>query len=126
MREKKRISMGVKELYSQTEAVESITAVLSRHSASSTIEFLEKEANITDGYYVRSRGDRLRICAIISRSGVTGRSPENLAAEWLIHNIAFKLNFRRASAVDVALDYEKDIRWQINLASKIMEKLSIY
>lgn len=126
MREKIRISMGVKELYSQTEAIEEISAVLLRHSASSTIELLEKEANITDGYHIRSRKDRLRICAILSRSGLTQRTPENLAAEWLIHNVAFKLHFMRSSAVDVALDYEKDIRWQINLASKIMEKLGIY
>ena len=120
------MNLGVKDAYTKPEAQEEIDLTLSAYHESCTFKYYPQEVNITDGYLVRSRRDRLKVCAVISRCGVTDRSPENLAAEWLIHNVSYRLNIGRASAVDVALDYVKDRRWVINAATKLLELLRIY
>ena len=108
------------------EAKREIEQVLSAYPQSCEFEYCATEANIKNGYLVKSRADRMRVCSLLNRFGITRRTPKNLAAEWLIHNVAYELHFQRASAVDVALDYVKDRRWQINAAARLLELLGIY
>lgn len=126
MRKRTEEKLQIMDAYTDDEAKSEIDWMLLKYPESCTFKYYEKEANITDGYLVASRYDRLRICSILSRCGVTARRPENLAAEWLIHNLAYKLNFKRGSAVDVALDYGKDARWQVNAVTRLLELLRIY
>ncbi len=110
---------------STEEAKRQIDDILQRYGAGCTIEFRDTDAEIKDSYLVDSKLDRHLICEIISRTGLTRRSYEDLSAEWEFHNAAYSANIERGSARDVSLDYGKDPRRIVRWATKIFDFLNI-
>lgn len=107
------------------EAKKQIDEILKRYGENCTIEFRETDAEIRDSYLVTSKLDRRLICEIISRTGLTGRSYENLSAEWEFHNAAYSANIERSSARDVSLDYGRDPRRLVRWATRIFDFFNI-
>ena len=110
---------------SPEEAKRQIDEILQRYGESCAIEFRETDAEIIDSYLVTSKLDRHLICEIISRTGLTGRSYEDLSAEWEFHNAAYNANIERGSAKDVSLDYGDDPRRIVRWATKIFDFFNI-
>ena len=110
---------------SPKEAKRQIDDILKRYGETCEIEFRETDADIKDSYLVTSKLDRHMICEIISRTGLTKRSYEDLSAEWEFHNAAYSANIERGSAKDVSLDYGGDPRWIVKWATKIFDFFNI-
>ena len=112
--------------YSPTQAEQAVNALLRPLGAGCKIEFQSYFAEIFDAYLVSSRTLRLQICEIIRRTGKTARTSENLAAEWVLHNLSYAVRFFPNASKDVSLDYKKDPRFPVALISYVFEKLHIY
>ena len=110
---------------SPEEAKRQIDDILRRYGESCSIIFRETDAEIKDSFLVDSKLDRHMICEIITRTGLTRRSYEDLSAEWEFHNAAFSANIERGSARDVSLDYGKDPRRIVRWATKIFDFFNI-
>ena len=110
---------------SKKKAKRQIDEILKHYGSTCEIEFRETDAEIRDSYLVTSKLDRHLICEIISRTGLTKRSYEDLSAEWEFHNAAYKANIERGSAKDVSLDYGQDPRWKVRWATKIFDFFNI-
>ena len=115
----------LQEKYSVEEALQAIDEVLHRHSPDCEARLFEQELEIRNGYRVRSRRDRLKISLILSRCGLTEREYDNLAAEWLLHNLAYDLHFMRGSARHVALDFGHNIRREVDFFTRILEIIGL-
>ena len=113
------------ERLSQKEAKRQIDDILKRYGENCEIEFRETDAEIKDSFLVTSKLDRHLICEIISRTGLTRRSYEDLSAEWEFHNAAYSANIERGSARDVSLDYGRDPRKIVRWATKIFDFFNI-
>ena len=118
-------SRSLPEKLSLSEAKERIDEILFRYGENCSVEFREFDAEIIDSYLVNSQEDRHLVCEIISRTGLTDRSYENLAAEWEVHNAAYRLNVARSDAKDVSLDYRGDPRKSVRLATALFDKLDL-
>lgn len=119
------IFRSLPEKMSPAEAKERIDGILRHYGETCSIEFREYDAEIMDSYLVTSQIDRHLICEIIARTGLTRRSYENLAAEWEVHNAAYRLNVARQDAKDVSLDYNGDPRKSVRLATNLFDKLDL-
>lgn len=113
----------LKDRYSKEEAKELIDKMLRDFGESCRVVFYNKYVEITDSYRVRNRKIRRLISEIIARTGVTGRDYRELSAEWRVHNISYCVHFMRAHSKDVALDYDKDPRKAVRLATGIFKRL---
>lgn len=83
--------------------------------------FERDSVKITNSYLVTSKYDRQMISEYIRRTDKTERQASNLSAEWLGHNICYDLGLFRSSTQSVDLDYSKDHRINIVIATKILE-----
>ena len=127
-RNKRRKLAGFRNLperISPEEAKERIDEILHSYGESCAILFRKTDAEIIDSYLVTSQEDSHLICEIISRTGLTSRDYENLAAEWEVHNAAYRLNVARSDAKDVSLDYRGDPRKSVRIATAIFDKLDL-
>ncbi|MBO6014144.1 MAG: hypothetical protein J6P48_01620 [Oscillospiraceae bacterium] len=124
-REPPQVFRSLPEKLSLSEAKERIDEILFRYGENCSVEFREFDAEIIDSYLVNSQEDRHLVCEIISRTGLTDRSYENLAAEWEVHNAAYRLNVARSDAKDVSLDYRGDPRKSVRLATALFDKLDL-
>lgn len=122
---RKRVFAECRNTYSTAEAEQEINKILSAYSPDCRVEFLEDAAKIKNAYLVTSSFDRHKVSAIISRTELTGRSYENISAEWRFHNIAYNMHIKRSSAVDADIDYQQDERWYVNLITWFMDILDI-
>lgn len=116
---------GLQQTYTVAEAKREIDAILAAYAPECEILFGKTAAEIINSYKVNSRFDRYRICEIIVRTGLTGRDCENLAAEWMLHNAAWKAHVGRAGAKDVSLDYKRDPRAPVHLATELFDFFDI-
>lgn len=116
---------NLQETYTQEEAKAAIDSILEKYGETVRISFRKKDAEIVDSYLVNSQDDRHTICEIIHRTGVTQRDYEDLSAEWMVHNAAYKAHVGRQHAKDVSLDYDKDPRRMVRAATGIFDKLDI-
>ena len=121
----KLVFEGLKESYSIEEASALINSILLKYSLECKVVFGKKAVEITDSYKVTSMSDRHRICAIITRCGVTQRDYEDLSAEWKFHNAAWNAHFERSHAKDVTLDYDRDPRKSVRIATAVLDALDI-
>ena len=124
-RHRLRVEGELSEKYSVEEALEAIQSILDHHAPDCKVKLYEKELEIRNGYKVRSRRDRLKISLILSRCGLTEREYDNLAAEWLLHNLAYDLHLMRGSAKHVALDFGHNIRREVDYCTRILEILGL-
>ena len=115
----------LKPRYSTAEAKVRIDALLEPYGENCRVVFYKTYAEITDSYKVRSQKLRHLICELIRRTGLTERSYEELAAEWMVHNAAYDAGVFRGHAKDVALDYTEDPRTSVKLATKLFDALDI-
>lgn len=116
---------GLQETYTPEEAKREIDAILAKYAPECEIIFGKYTAEIIDSYKVDSQYDRHRICAIISRTGLTARDYENLSAEWMLHNAAWEMHVGRSHAKDVSLDYDRDPRAVVYLATELFDMFDI-
>ena len=116
---------GLQQTYTVAEAKREIDAILSAYAPECEIIFGKTAAEIMESYKVDSRSDRYRICEIIVRTGLTVRDCENLAAEWMVHNAAWEMHVGRSGAKDVSLDYRRDPRAVVHLATEVFDALNI-
>lgn len=117
--------LDLKERYSPKDAKALIDHELAKYGPACRITFYDTYAEIVESWKIKSTAERHRICEIVSRTGLTERTYENLAAEWEFHNVAYDVHFMRESAKDVALDYKGDPRRSVRLATDLMDKLNI-
>lgn len=110
--------------YNPEEAKIEIDRLLSGFGGKCVIRFAEDACEISNSWLVHSKKLRHTICRIIADSGVTRRSYENLSAEWLFHNLAYRLHIFRASARDVTLDYTHDTRKIVVLITNLFDLLN--
>ena len=115
----------LKPRYSVAEAEVRINALLEPYGENCRIVFGEKYAEIIDSYLVSSRKLRHLVCELIHRTGLTERSYENLAAEWMVHNAAYDAGVYRGHAKDVELVYAADPRLSVKLATEVFDVLNI-
>lgn len=115
----------LRERYSPEEAKAAIDGILAVYGETCRITFRKYDAEITDSYLVNDVSVRHRVCEIIARTGLTKRNYEDLSAEWQVHNVSYKAGFMKDHAKDVALDYGKDPRASVRLATGIFDKLDI-
>lgn len=113
----------LKEHYTPLEAKELIDGLLTKFGKSCRIDFRKKDAEIIDSYLVKDVDARRLICEIIARTGITKRQRDDLSAEWRVHNVSYQIGFLRWASKDVSLDYNKDPRGVVRLATGIFRKL---
>lgn len=111
--------------YTLKEAEEEINSMLINYGPECKVEFYDDAVKIRNSYLVRSELIRHRVCAVIAHTDLTARSFENMSAEWLLHNICYKLHIKRSSAVDADLDYTRDRRFIVRLLTEIMDIFDI-
>ena len=114
----------LKEHFTPAEAKVRIDAMLEPYGENCKIEFRKKDAEIIDSYLVNSKTVRHLVCELIHRTGLTERSYENLAAEWMVHNAAYEAGVGKAHAGDVSLDYDEDPRLSVKLATEVFDLLN--
>lgn len=115
----------LKDHYTIDEARDAINKLLAGYGDTVRITFRKTDAEITDSFLVRDTATRHTVCEIIARAGVTGRTYEDLSAEWQVHNVSYRLGYKPDSARDVSLDYAEDPRRSVRLATKIFDALNI-
>lgn len=113
------------EHYTPEEAKAAIDALLRPYGENCQITFRQTDAEIIDSYRVDSTTLRHIVCEIIHRTGLTERTYENLAAEWMVHNVSYFAGIYKDHAKDVSLDYGRDPRASVALATEIFDKLDI-
>ena len=111
---------------SREEAQAQINDLLRRCAPGCTAEFYDDALKIRDSWRVRRRKDRLAICEVFARSGLTHRTAKNLSSEWLLHNIAYALHVGRRSARDVDLDYGRNRVRLVDFCTKALEILHLH
>ncbi len=111
--------------YTLKEAEDEINSVLSCYGPDCKIEFYDDAAKIRNSYLVSSEFIRHRVCAVIANTDLTPRSFENMSAEWLLHNICYRLHIKRSSSIDADLDYIRDRRFTVRLVTWVMDILDI-
>ena len=100
-------------------------ALLARYDGACVVTFGARRVNITNSYLVRGRAERLAICAILASCERTVRTANNLSAEWVLHNAAYRLHVLRRAARDVDLDYDQDPRALVRLCTKLLERMGL-
>lgn len=125
MRSPDDLFFHLKDRYTPAEAKARIDALLEPYGESCKIEFRRKDAEIIDSYRVKSKAIRHLVCEIIRRTGLTGRSYENMAAEWMVHTASYEAGVSKAHAKDVSLDYEEDPRLSVKWATRVFDLLDI-
>lgn len=103
-----------------------IGKVTGKYAGDFPVNIYSKGIEIVDSYKISGLQDRLEISRIIHDAHLTHRTPENLAAEWRVHNVAYKLHVGRHHAKDVMLDYSGDVRKSVRVATKLFELLKLY
>lgn len=116
---------NLKQSYTREEAKALIDSLLEKYGGSCAITFRSTDAEIVDSYLVKDIDTRHLICEIVARTGVTKRSYEDLSAEWQVHNASYHAGIMRDHAKDVSLDYDKDPRAAVRLATAVFDKLDI-
>lgn len=116
---------ALQERYTVEEAKTAIDEILRPYGETCKIQFRKADAEIIDSYRVDSQDDRHVICEIIHRTGLTERTYENLAAEWMVHNVSYAAGVYKAHAKDVSLDYGKDPRAAVVAATELFDALNI-
>ena len=116
---------GLQECYTPEDAKAAIDAILLPYGETCKIQFRKTDAEIIDSYLVNSQDDRHIICEIIHRTGLTQRSYENLAAEWMVHNVSYRAGVLKSHAKDVSLDYDKDPHAPVLIATEVFDALDI-
>ena len=116
---------ALQERYTVEEAKASIDAILQPYGETCKIQFRKTDAEIIDSNRVDSQNDRHVICEIIRRTGLTQRTYENLAAEWMVHNVSYAAGVYKEKAKDVSLDYGKDPRAAVVAATELFDALNI-
>ncbi len=125
MRETDRLFSRLRQSYTTEEAKTAIDALLEPFGENCRVTFRRTDAEITDSYLVDSQTIRYLVCEIIRRTGLTERSYENLAAEWMVHNASYDMGVFREDARDVSLDYAEDPRPVVKLATGLFDALDI-
>jgi len=111
--------------YTVAEATAVINDMLANYGDTVRITFRETDAEIVDSYLVDDVSVRHTVCEIIARTGVTKRSYEDLSAEWRVHNVSFDAGVMTDHAKDVSLDYDRDPRRPVRLATKVFDLLDM-
>ena len=124
-----KINKEIAESYTESEAKTAIDEILADYGTNEnatvavTFKSETQVAKIENSYLVNNRYDRIRVSAIISRTeNITNRSAFDLSAEWSAHNVAYQITGLfpgwKESARTVDLNYVRDDRWYVQLATK--------
>lgn len=97
-----------------------VTYTTSKGTAAEIV-FAENSVKIKNSYLCTKR-DRIEIlCFIRYRISTRNKivSFSDMSGEWVVHNLAYKLDILREHSADVDLDYYGDDRWYIKTLSVI-------
>ena len=114
---------------STQEAKKQIDAILSPYQKEGVVPVITFGGNsvtIWNSYLVTSKEDRLRICDILTQTGMTERAKESLSAEWKLHNDFYGWPFVSASAEHAQLEYGEDPRWYVRALSNLYDWFGFY
>lgn len=89
------------------------------------IRFNEKSAIVYQGYTAKGKTESIEIVSFIrwyaEQSGYEVRqSYTEMYGEYRLHNALYRLGYKRKQTGNSDLDYEKDKRWYVSVASKII------
>ena len=103
------------------EAAKAETAVILRREGLTgpDLRFGETGVHIESSCLVRKRRLRMEICGVLSRTEGFSRSAADMSAEWLGHNIYYRLT-RHPGAKSADIEFTGDKRWYVKLAAKVM------
>ena len=122
-RNKRRIRAGLPEHFTPEEAKAAADAILHRFDPECEVQYFDTGIKIRRSYRVTSRRARQKVSEILRRADVTHREYDNLCAEWVFHNLCYRLHIRRASAADADLDYTGDQRRVVRAVTRVLEYL---
>lgn len=98
-----KIDEELQDSYTEDEAIEEINNILGADSKDDRVTFNYSGVKIIDLYQVTSRYDRQKISEVIHRTGKTNRKYDNMSAEWLGHNICYRLHIKIGSTKDMLM-----------------------
>ena len=90
-----------------------------------TIRFNEKSARVYDGYTANGKAESIEIVSFIrwyaeQKGYEISQAYTEMYGEYRLHNALYRLGYKRKQTGDSDLDYEKDKRWYVSAASKII------
>lgn len=93
------------------------------------IYFFDESVRINESYCL-SRSERLEVlCFIVyccEQKGIAcSRTIQSLEAEWIMHNLLYRINYKTESTKDVDLEYIRDKRWYVNATTIMMQILGL-
>lgn len=93
------------------------------------IIFGEESVQVVDSYTL-NRKERLDVLCFIryclkEKEIDCNRTIQNMEGEMITHNFLYKLGYKPRNTKDTDLDYVKDKRWYVNVATVIMQILGL-
>jgi hypothetical protein len=90
-----------------------------------TIRFSEKSATVYQGYTANGKAESIEIVSFIrwyveQKGYEVVQAYTDMYGEYRLHNLLYRLGYKREQTGDSDLDYERDKRWYVNAASKII------
>lgn len=90
-----------------------------------TIRFNEKSARVYDGYTANGKRESIEIVSFVrwyveQKGYEVSQAYTEMYGEYRLHNALYRLGYKRKQTGDSDLDYEKDKRWYVSAASKII------
>ena len=90
-----------------------------------TIRFNEKSARVYDGYTANGKAESIEIVSFIrwyaeQKGYEISQAYTEMYGEYRLHNALYWLGYKRKQTGDSDLAYEKDKRWYVSAASKII------
>ena len=90
-----------------------------------TIRFNEKSARVYDGYTANGKRESIEIVSFVrwyaeQKGCEVSQAYTEMYGEYRLHNALYRLGYKRKQTGDSDLDYEKDKRWYVSAASKII------
>ena len=89
------------------------------------IRFNEKSATVYQGYTAKRKTESIEIVSFIrwyaeQKGYEVSQAYTEMYGEYRLHNALYRLGYKRKQTGDSDLDYEKDKRWYVSAASKII------
>ena len=90
-----------------------------------TIRFNEKSATVYQGYTANGKRESIEIVSFVrwyaeQKGYEVSQAYTEMYGEYRLHNALYRLGYKRKQTGDSDLDYEKDKRWYVSAASKII------
>ena len=116
----------MEKLFTREEAISRASALLNDAGYGEVkLRFGDAGAHIENSSDVKNKEVRLAVCAILERTEGFSRTAANMSAEWLGHNIYYRLT-RHPGARSADIEFAADKRLVVRLGAWLMEKAGMW